>query len=61
MALALKELGYQDVYHMKKAFSDNHGDFWVAAMEAKYEGKGPKFGREEWDRLLGDCMVRIWI
>lgn len=30
---------------------------WVDAFERKYEGKGKPFGREEWDQLLGHCMV----
>ncbi|MCJ1259161.1 hypothetical protein MMC24_006997 [Lignoscripta atroalba] len=57
MTFALDELGYDDVYHMKKVPAKDHADFWVAAMEAKFEGKGPEYGREEWDHLLGDCMA----
>ncbi|MCJ1415609.1 hypothetical protein MMC32_001941 [Xylographa parallela] len=54
---ALKELGYNDVYHMKEVYMRNDADFWVAAFEAKYEGKGAKYGKEQWDHLLGDCMA----
>ncbi|MCJ1476726.1 hypothetical protein MMC13_005394 [Lambiella insularis] len=54
--MALKQLGYNDVYHMKAVFERNDADFWVAAMQAKFEGKGAEYGRQEWDRLLGDCM-----
>ena len=58
ITMALKQLGYNDVYHMREVFTRNDADLWVAALEAKYEGKGAEWGREEWDRLLGDCMVR---
>jgi hypothetical protein len=30
---------------------------WSAAMEAKFEGKGVSFGRDDWDRLLGDYQA----
>lgn len=30
---------------------------WQQAFAAKYDGVG-KFGREEWDQLLGHCQVR---
>lgn len=55
--MALKQLGYNDVYHMKEVFLRNDAEFWIAAMEAKYEGKGAEYGRKEWDHLLGDCMA----
>ena len=57
MMKALQELGYDAVYHMKSVPMRKDVDYWVAALEAKYEDKGPKWGREEWDHLLGDCMV----
>ena len=55
---ALKQLGYNDVYHMKEVYMRNDANFWVAAFEAKYEGKGAEYGMEEWDHVLGDCMVQ---
>ena len=30
---------------------------WIEAIEAKFEGKGKPFEREDWDQLLGHCMV----
>ena len=32
-------------------------ELWVEALEAKYEGKGKPYGRQEFDALLGHCMV----
>jgi len=32
-------------------------DMWIEAFQAKYENIGKKFGREEWDKLLGHCMA----
>lgn len=34
-------------------------DLWVEAFQAKFEGKGKKWGRKEWDALLGHCMVSL--
>ena len=53
---ALQELGYTDTYHMMSASVENPPDClcWQDAFAAKYDGKG-KFGREEWDTLLGHC------
>jgi hypothetical protein len=30
---------------------------WVEAFDAKFEGKGKPWGREEFDQVLGHCMV----
>ncbi len=54
---ALNELGYSDVYHMRSVFRRQHADLWTAALEAKFEGKGKAYGKEEWEKLFGDCMV----
>lgn len=58
LRVALKQLGYDDTYHMMNASVENPPDClcWMDAFAAKYEGKG-KFGRKEWDALLGDCMA----
>jgi hypothetical protein len=55
---ALQELGYTDTYHMMSASVENPPDClcWMDAFAAKYEGRG-KFGREEWDSLLGHCQA----
>lgn len=55
---ALKQLGFEDTYHMNSVLSENGRDaeLWVDAMDAKFEGKGT-FEKEDWDRLLGHCQV----
>lgn len=51
---ALFELGYAHVYHMTAVMQENPPDaiMWTQAFDAKLDGKG-KFGKEEWDQLLG--------
>ena len=58
LRIALKELGYNDTYHMMNASVENPPDclMWQDAFAAKFDGKG-KFGREEWDQLLGHCQA----
>lgn len=52
---ALKMLGINNVYHGLPAFFENPRDceMWYQAHEAKYEGKGKVFVREEFKMLLG--------
>jgi len=52
LADALKILGYKNVYHMREVGANQHQDTWIAALEAKFEGKGRPFGREEFDSFL---------
>lgn len=55
---ALQELGFRDCYHMMSASVENPPDclMWSDALAAKYDGKG-RFGREQWDQLLGHCQA----
>jgi hypothetical protein len=55
---ALQQLGYSKTYHMMCASVENPPDclMWQDALTAKYDGVG-KFGRKEWDQLLGDCQA----
>lgn len=59
MRQALLDLGYDDCYHYGALFNENPRDaeMWIEAFEAKFEGKGEPFGRQEWDQLLGHCQV----
>lgn len=34
-------------------------EMWLEAYKAKFEGKGKPYGREEFDKLLGHCAVRV--
>ncbi|PYH31858.1 sulfotransferase family protein [Aspergillus neoniger CBS 115656] len=56
---ALRALGYNDTYHGYAAVLENPRDceMWLAALSAKYEGKGRPFGREEFDQILGHCQA----
>lgn len=58
LRIALNQLGYNDTYHMMNASVENPPDclMWQDAFAAKYDKKG-KFGREEWDKLLGHCQA----
>ena len=60
MKVALEKLGYKDVYHMTSILTQNpkDADLWKRAYDAVYGGKG-KWGKKEWDALLGHCMVRM--
>ena len=52
---ALKILGYDKVYHGYEIMYNNPpGKYWLNCVEAKYEGKGKVYGREEFDEGLGD-------
>jgi hypothetical protein len=57
---ALKELGYQDTYHMMSASVENPLDclLWQDAFAAKFDGKG-EFTKKNWDQLLGHCQVSL--
>lgn len=59
MRAGLRTLGYHDVYHMAAPMAENPRDaeMWVPAYRAKYQGQGKLYGREEFDKLLGHCMV----
>ncbi|KAJ7435444.1 hypothetical protein B0H11DRAFT_2113750 [Mycena galericulata] len=57
MKAALEILGYKDCYHFCNVFTNIRDcDMWMEAFAAKYQGKG-KFGRAEFDKLLGHCMA----
>ncbi|CZR64720.1 uncharacterized protein PAC_14619 [Phialocephala subalpina] len=52
---ALERLGYDSVYNYSIAVkTPGDPDKWIAALEAKFEGKSEPFGKEQWDDLLGD-------
>ena len=54
---ALEQLGYK-CYHMASIIRNPpDGPMWTEAAEAKWNNKGTKFTRKEWDQLLGDCNV----
>ncbi|KAK2612764.1 hypothetical protein QQS21_001215 [Conoideocrella luteorostrata] len=58
---ALHRLGFHNCYHMISVVENttDDGDLWIQAMEAKYAGKGKKWTREDWDKLLGDSQACV--
>ncbi|CAI4211901.1 unnamed protein product [Parascedosporium putredinis] len=52
LADALAILGIAPVYHMRDVGKNKHQDLWVEAIEAKFEGKGTAWTRDEFDRIL---------
>ncbi|KAJ7491509.1 hypothetical protein B0H11DRAFT_2229032 [Mycena galericulata] len=56
--IALETLGYVRTKHGFSAFSRTEEiNMWIQAIKAKFIGEGTPYGREEWDRLLGDCQA----
>ncbi|WDK19617.1 hypothetical protein CGRA01v4_10904 [Colletotrichum graminicola] len=56
---ALKQLGFEDTYHMMSASVENPPDclLWSEALAAKYDNTGQTFGKDKWDALLGHCQA----
>lgn len=58
MRAALKELGYDGVYHMMSVVANpRDADMWIDALNAKFFGKGKPFEKKDWDQLLGNVEV----
>jgi hypothetical protein len=51
-------LGINEFYHGWHPIFGNPRDneMWMEALEAKFDGKGKLYGREEFDKLLGHCQ-----
>lgn len=51
-------LGINECYHGWHPIFGNPRDneMWMEALEAKFDGKGKPYGREEFDKLLGHCQ-----
>jgi hypothetical protein len=59
LKIALETLGYVRTNHGFSIYSSPvELNMWIRAIKAKFHGEGTPYGLEEWDRLLGDCMVR---
>ncbi|KAK6194027.1 hypothetical protein LQW54_011876 [Pestalotiopsis sp. IQ-011] len=54
IAEALAQLGISPVYHMREVGKNKHQAAWAEAMDAKFEGQGEPYGREQFDKVLGD-------
>ncbi|KAL1860260.1 hypothetical protein Daus18300_009314 [Diaporthe australafricana] len=52
LADALAQLGISNVYHMREVGKNKHQDLWVQALEDNLEGKGPAWGRQDFEKIL---------
>lgn len=59
MCVALQKLGCVACYHLD--YDSDDCAFWLAAMEAKYEGKGRPFGKAEWDHVFSEFDVGAFV
>ncbi|KAJ7119892.1 hypothetical protein C8R43DRAFT_900970, partial [Mycena crocata] len=50
-----------DTHHMMTVVANFplEADMWIEAMDAKYNGKGKLYGREEWDQLPGTAVTDV--
>ncbi|KAI4092328.1 MAG: hypothetical protein LQ344_003573 [Seirophora lacunosa] len=58
MQAALEELGFGPCYHMHFCFQNPmECEMWTEALNAKFQNKGRKYTKKEWDQLLGHCQA----
>ncbi|KAK6991784.1 P-loop containing nucleoside triphosphate hydrolase protein [Favolaschia claudopus] len=58
MRIALEKLGYNETNHGFTVWTNPlEMEMWTEAINAKFYGKGKRYGRAEWDQLLGHCMA----
>ena len=58
MMKAFNELGYHHVYHMVEVMKNPpDADMWKEASDAKFHNIGKKWGKAEWDAILGEYDV----
>lgn len=55
----MTQLGISDVYHMREVGKNKHQDLWIQAPEDNLEGKGPAWGREDFEKILAGFEVRV--
>lgn len=52
LADALVQLGISPTYHMREVAKNKHQGLWIEALEAKFEGKGTAWQREDFERIF---------
>ncbi|KAL9579191.1 MAG: hypothetical protein Q9212_005246 [Teloschistes hypoglaucus] len=56
-SVALETIGYGPCYHMSDCIRNPLDcDMWTEALKAKFQEKGRKYTRDDWDQLLGHCQ-----
>lgn len=60
MYTALSMLGFKS-YHCAEIRLTPPGtyDLWIEAMRAKFHGEGARYGKAEFEKLLGEYNVRL--
>lgn len=57
LADALADLGISPIYHMREVGKNGHAQFWIEALEAKFEGKEYALERQEFDQILAEYQA----
>ena len=57
LQLGLQTLGLKS-YHTLDCSKTKTFPYWLEAVKAKYGGEGRPYGRDEFDKLLGQYNVR---
>ncbi|KAL8936732.1 MAG: hypothetical protein Q9216_004773 [Gyalolechia sp. 2 TL-2023] len=58
MQAVLNDLGLGPCYHMHSCFQNPMDcDMWREALDAKFNNRGRKYGKKDWDQLLGNCQA----
>jgi len=57
LADGLVKLGIEPIYHMREVANNKHQNLWIEAIEAKFEGAGASWKREDFDRTLAGFEV----
>lgn len=57
LADALLDLGISPIYHMREVGKNGHAQFWIEALEAKFEGKEYALERQKFDRILAEYQA----
>jgi hypothetical protein len=46
------------MYHMREVAKNKHQGLWIEALEAKFEGKGTAWQREDFQKIFAGFEVR---
>ncbi|KAK0656856.1 hypothetical protein B0T16DRAFT_452364 [Cercophora newfieldiana] len=52
LADGLVHLGITPIYHMREVAKNKHQALWIQAMDAKFEGAGAPWNRDDFERIL---------
>ena len=61
IADALQQLGISPVYHMREVSKNRHQALWIEALDAKFEGKGAAWKREDFEKILAGFEVGLFV